>query len=220
MPFEEASSPVKPSSQTRHCELLTGIAWLWLSIHLPFAMAFTLSAATLSRIVLAHDTRESQPEDLTDTYAAKSEGEVSVGLWWFYCGGLSVALACMGAISLSHSTKLIPGQRLSKLNRTLYRFLAALAILLLPLARDRLTSLDLVAITTCLTVSVLVVDLAGLSCRGDSFFSRHRICDYSAHCKISKKDLAEKVRNGQVVNVEELARTGGMPGEENQDLIV
>jgi hypothetical protein len=218
MPFEGVSFLV--SLLFQYCNLLTRVAWVWLTIHLPFAMAFTLSAATLSKIVLAHDTRESNPEDLTETYAARSEKEVSVGLWWFYCGGLSIALACMGIISLSHSTKIIPGQRLSKMYRTIYRLAVALAILLLPLAHDRLTSLDLVAITASLVVSVLVVDLAGLSCQGDSFINSYRNCDYSANCKVSRKELAEKMKNGETVNVEDLARTGGFKGEENHDLIV
>jgi hypothetical protein len=184
-------------------------------------MSFTLAAATLSKIVLAHDNPGSDPENLNEIYAAKSEAELPIGLYWFYCAGLSLSLFCMAAIAESHETKIIPGQRLVKWKRSVYRCCVALAILLLPLAHEHLTSLKLVATTTGLVVSILIVDLAGLSCTGDVFwgFNDKRRCNYSANAKISKRELAEKIRNGGVVDVEDLAGTG-TKGEQNHDMIV
>ncbi|KAI9759129.1 MAG: hypothetical protein M4579_002576 [Chaenotheca gracillima] len=71
-------------------------ATIWLSIHLPFIMSFVLAAGALSRLVLAHDCPDANLEDLAETSAIKSEEEVSMGLRWFYCGGISIALASMG----------------------------------------------------------------------------------------------------------------------------
>jgi hypothetical protein len=195
---------------------------LWLSAHLPFVMGFILSAATLSKLVLAHDVKNSDPADLVDTYAAKSDEELNLGLVWFYCGGMAVALLCMAIITMSHEKKHVPGERLSPKLRCAYRVVASLAILLLPLAHERLSSLGLVATTCGITWSILLVDLAGLTCKGDDFwgFKSGRKCTYAANCRISNRDLEEKVRNGETVNVEELARKGGRRGEENHDLIV
>jgi hypothetical protein len=59
-------------------------------------MSFVLAAAALSRLVIAHDCANANIESLTDTYASKSEGNISNGLRWYYCAGLGIALACMG----------------------------------------------------------------------------------------------------------------------------
>ena len=69
--------------------------WVWLTAHLPFIMSYVLAGAALSRLVLATDCRNANVEDLTETYAVKSEHEISSGLRWYYCGGLAVALLCM-----------------------------------------------------------------------------------------------------------------------------
>lgn len=59
-------------------------------------MAFTISAATLSRLVVAHDCNDADVESLNEAYVGKSEGEISDGLRWYYCAGLGIALGCMG----------------------------------------------------------------------------------------------------------------------------
>ena len=69
---------------------------LWGAAHLPFIMSFVLGAAALSKLVLATDCSDTKLEDLTETYMARSDQEIPVGLRWFYCGGLGIALACMG----------------------------------------------------------------------------------------------------------------------------
>jgi len=73
-------------------------AMFWSAAHLPFIMSFVLAGAALSKLVLATDCSDTNLEDLTETYMAKSEVEIPVGLRWFYCAGLGVALACMGRI--------------------------------------------------------------------------------------------------------------------------
>lgn len=71
-----------------------------MTAHLPFLLGYSLSAAALSRLVVAHDCQNANYEDLTEMYSAKSEEEISDGLRWFYCGGLGVALISMGMLNL------------------------------------------------------------------------------------------------------------------------
>ena len=71
-----------------------------------------------------------------------------------------------------------------------------------------LNSLNLIAITTCLVVYVLVIELWGSTCVGDSLFGEQKKCKYTARCKISKKDLESAVKGGHVIKVEELKDTG------------
>jgi hypothetical protein len=174
-------------------------------------MSFTLSASALAKLVIAHDTAESKPEFLLDQYASKSEPEISAGLVWYYCAGLGIALASMGIISLTHRTKVIPNARLGQVPRIVVRFVASIVILLLPLAKEHFTSLTLVATTCSIVVAVLLTDLAGTTCRGDDFwnFGESRKCTYSASARISKKEMMEKVKSGELVNVEQLAAKKG-----------
>jgi low temperature requirement protein LtrA len=196
-------------------------ALVWLGVHLPFVMAFVLAGAALAKIVLLHDFQDADPDKLMEPYRSKSEGEIPVGLRWYYCAGLAIALATMGIISVTHTYREIPNQRCPKPYRLAIRFAVSLAILLLPLAGDRLDSLELVATTTCLVVIVLVVELLGNSSRRDFFWgfnscdARKRKCTYAARCGVSKKDLEASFKNGEVVRVEELARKGGH-GEVNE----
>ena len=60
---------------------------LWITCHLPFIMAYVLAGAALSRLVLATDCADADEHDLTETYVAKSEHEISDALRWFYCCG-------------------------------------------------------------------------------------------------------------------------------------
>lgn len=67
-----------------------------MTFHLPFTMSFVLAAAALSKLVIANDCPNANPDTLADSSRLKSTGEINDGLRWFYCGGLGVALACMG----------------------------------------------------------------------------------------------------------------------------
>ncbi len=69
---------------------------MWAAFHLPFIMSFVLAAGALSRLVLATDCPGTNVEDLSEAYMLRSASEVPIGLRWFYCAGLGIALACMG----------------------------------------------------------------------------------------------------------------------------
>lgn len=69
---------------------------LWGACHVPFIMSFVLAAAALSKLVLATDCPDATLASLTAAYADKSEPIIPIGLRWFYCVGLGIALASMG----------------------------------------------------------------------------------------------------------------------------
>lgn len=71
---------------------------VWISIHLPFIMAYVLASASLSKIVLAHDCSDTDLESLGEHYIERSEEHIPDGLRWFYCAGLSIALTCMSKL--------------------------------------------------------------------------------------------------------------------------
>lgn len=179
-------------------------------------MGYVLAAATMSRLVLAHDCRDANVDDLGESFIPKSEGELSDGLRWFYCGGLGVALACMSLISLSHVHKKIPNQRLPKRPRIIFRFCISIIIICLPLSKS-LTSLSLMGTTTALVVLVLSTDLYGNSVTGTSFFEgcfgikQRRRYTYSAECKVRRRLLREKAKRGEKVTLDEL-----VSGDTNQ----
>ena len=79
--------------------LIRFVAMLWGSVHLPFIMSFILAAGSLSKLVVATDCHDAELEDLTEFYQEKSEHEIPIGLRWFYCAGLGIALFCMGMFS-------------------------------------------------------------------------------------------------------------------------
>jgi len=169
-------------------------------------MGFVVFSSALSRLVVAHDCPNADIETLTELYAAKSEGEVSMGLRWLYCGGMAISLACMGTsdildvtdkqgfISIAHIHKDFPGQRSRKLHRLIVRYSVVLIIALLPLAGDRLNSLNLISVTTSLIVTVLISEIWGGSSRHDGFFGERMACHYTTDIKIKKKEL-EKASN-------------------------
>ncbi|KAG4435489.1 hypothetical protein IFR05_009028 [Cadophora sp. M221] len=183
-------------------------AMLWGSVHLPFIMSFVLAAGSLSKLVVATDCHDAELEDLTEFYQHKSEHEIPIGLRWFYCAGLGIALFCMGLISISHIHKDAPRTRIPKRYRLINRFIICLILILLPLSHSSLNSLHLIATTTGLTIWVLVLELWGMSCWGESFFGEKKACKYTARCKISKKDLESAVKGGHVIKVEELKERG------------
>jgi hypothetical protein len=194
---------------------------VWVSAHLPFVMAYVLAAATLSKLVLAHDCAGANVDDLGDTYAEKSEavGErLADGLRWYYCCGIGVSLIFMAVISLTHIHKKIPNARLLKRPRLAIRACIGIIIICLPLARS-LSSLDLISITTALVVLVLVLDLYGNSCTGDKFWTggfcheERRKCQYTANCKLGRKkrqELIKALQNGEKIRLEDLRRSGSM----------
>jgi hypothetical protein len=171
-------------------------------------MSFVLGAAALSKLVLATDCQSTKIEDLTEEYILKSEPEIPIGLRWFYCAGLGIALFSMGIISITHVHKEVAqGVRIPKTYRMLNRFAVCIIIFVLPTAHE-LNSLQLISVTTGLVIWVLVLELWGSSCPQESFFGEKKSCKYTAWCKISKKDLESAVKGGHVINVEQLSDRG------------
>ncbi len=66
-------------------------------------MGYVLAAAALAHLVWAHDCDNADTHSLTESYVGRSEGEISMGLRWFYCAGLGIAIACMGMLTSSMS---------------------------------------------------------------------------------------------------------------------
>jgi hypothetical protein len=190
----------------------------WISAHVPFVMAYVLAAATLSKLVLAHDCAGANVEDLGEVYAARSPPGVGAGLRWYYCGGIGCSLISMAVISFCHIHKKIPNARLLKRPRLAIRVCIGIIIICLPLAHH-LSSLDLISITTALVVLVLILDLYGNSCADDRFWtggfcdSQKKECKYTANCKLGRKkrqELIKALQNGEKVRLEDLRRTGSM----------
>jgi hypothetical protein len=84
----------------------------------------------------------------------------------------------------------------------------SIVIITLPLAH--LDSLQLIATTTGLVVSVLVLELVGVSCWGENFLWERECkrdqATYSAKCAIKREELERSAREGTVVDVEDIAR--------------
>ncbi|KAF2016428.1 hypothetical protein BU24DRAFT_433436 [Aaosphaeria arxii CBS 175.79] len=173
-------------------------ASIWITIHAPFIMSFVLGASSLGVLVRAHDTHDADVDTLYETFVARSEGHLPSGLPWFFCGGVGVALACMGVIAMTHIHKVIPNQRLGKRVRLVFRFVVAAVIIVLPTAH--MDSLDLVGTTAGLVVAVLVVDVLGSTCQGENLLAR---------CNVTRGELEESVKTGEVLRVEELAKRDG-----------
>lgn len=87
------------------------------------------------------------------------------------------------------------------------RFAISVIIFCLPLARN-LNSLHMISTTTGLILWVLLLELYGASCPKDTFFGENQACKYTARCKIAKKEMELAVKNGNVINVWELAGSG------------
>ncbi|RFU32656.1 hypothetical protein B7463_g3676, partial [Scytalidium lignicola] len=184
-----------------------GSAMTWGAIHLPFIMSFVLASAALSKLVLQTDCDDANVEDLSEVSQVKSEPEVSIGLRWFYCTGLGIALACMAIISMCHIHKDKRGCRLSKRYRLANRLAVSAILCCLPTAH-KLDSLELIGVITCLLVWVLILELWGISCTEDSFFGDDKACEYIANFKVSRKDVEAAVKEGRIINAEDLPNRG------------
>ncbi|KAJ4501928.1 hypothetical protein HRR80_009524 [Exophiala dermatitidis] len=189
---------------------------VWTMAHLPFIMGYVLAAATLSQLVLAHDCADANPEDLGEQYEARSAPVVPKPLRWFYCCGLGVALISMAVISFCHIHKRLPNARLRKRPRLAIRVGAAVIIMCLPLAdSDSLSSLDLISITCALVFFVLVLDLFGNTCEGDSFWTggfcsqekKSRV--YTANCRLGKRrrrEIEKAIQRGEKVSLPDIMK--------------
>ena len=173
-------------------------------------MGYILASATLSKLVLAHDCSDANPETLADAWAGRSQAELPNGVRWFYAAGLGVALLCMSIISMTHVHKKFEGQRIRRRIRLNIRVAVAVILICLPLA-DGLSSLQLIATTTGLTIFVLMMDVYGQTKVEDSFWKDKVKCKYRAECPMRRRDLERAVKTGVTIDVAELAKRS--PGE-------
>ncbi|KAL3427561.1 hypothetical protein PVAG01_01070 [Phlyctema vagabunda] len=180
---------------------------IWGTIHIPLILSFVLAGAALSKMVVATDTSNADVHALTEIYVEKADSEIPIGLRWFYCAGLGIALSCMGIISLCHIHKETGGARLRKHYRLANRFAVCIILLCLPTA-PWLNSLQLVSIVTGLIVWVLLLELWGASCPKESIFGGQRTCKYTAKCKMSRKDLETAAKSGTTIRVQDLKEKG------------
>ena len=174
-------------------------------------MSFILSSAALSRLVLVRDCEDDPLDTLAESAQARSEEEISLGLRFFYCTGLAIALLAMGAVSLSHEHKIPLTCRMPKWARLLNRLGVCIIFFCLPAAQD-LNSLHLITITTSLTVWVLLFEIWGKSCKNESFFaSENDKCRYTARC--NRRQLEDAMRNeGELDPIEfSKGRNGAVP---------
>ncbi|KAK4214438.1 bacterial low temperature requirement A protein-domain-containing protein [Rhypophila decipiens] len=195
--FEVDGAALKMHAIRRHANS----AFLWQHAHLTFAMSFILAAAALSKMVVATDCPDAPYEALTEFYQHKSDTEVHLGLRLYYCVGLGVALFSMGLISFSHQHRQPRGAcRLPKWMRLLNRAAVCAILCCLPAVRaEYLNSLQLIALTTCLSIWVLLFETYARSCRTVSFFGgmgkktgeKEKQC-YTAMC--TKKELEEAMK--------------------------
>ncbi|KAF6796382.1 hypothetical protein CSOJ01_13231 [Colletotrichum sojae] len=130
-------------------------------------------------------------------YALTSEPDVSLGIRFFYCHGLTIALLWMGVISASHVHKAPLEIRVPKFWRLANRAAVRLAMFFLPSARKHLNSFEVMATTLGLVAWVLVLEIWGNSCKSDSFVPQGCRTGYSARC--SRKELLNVTKsNGEV----------------------
>lgn len=180
----------------------------WIIFHLPFIMSFVLAGASLSRLVLAHDCVNTDPETLGENYIGRSEPEIPTGLRWFYCGGLGTALICMAVISFSHIHKKIENQRVHKRPRLVLRVAVGVVLICLPLA-ENLTSLQLIFTTTALVILTLIFEVGGSTSQNNSFWRDKRKCKYSADCRIRKQAVEAALKAGVTIDVAEMMKDEG-----------
>lgn len=190
-------------------------AMSWSVAHLPFIMSFVLGGGGLARLVLTTDIEGAHADLLMEAYRERSEEEVSQGIRWFYCAGFGSALLFMCLISLSHVHRDAAGMRLQKKYRLGIRAATAIVMICLPLAHEKLSSLDLVATMTGLIVFTLAVEVWGASRRGTGFEGRGKPCAYTGSCgKRQLQDALGKVDEVDVAALGEKAREkeGGVVG--------
>lgn len=133
----------------------------------------------------------------------------------FYCGGLAVTLLSMTIINYCHIHKKITKPRITKTNRLIFRLCVVAILACLPAAGDKLTSLDLISITTALFIIVLTLDIFGNTCEGHKFWTGgigkcpNTRCKYTARIKMGKKrreELRKRMLAGENITLEDALR--------------
>ncbi|KAF3037702.1 hypothetical protein E8E11_000079 [Didymella keratinophila] len=171
--------------------------WIYFEID-----SFNLHTHAIRRRVWA------EVETLYETFIGRPEDHISESLVGYYCSGPGVSLICLALIAWSQTNRKIPNQRVKKNFRILFRIVIAIVMICLSLAH--LDSLELVATTTALNACVLVLELGGRTCWGESFWwntncGRNK-CIYSTKCGNEKEEIEKSLKDGTALNVEEIAK--------------
>jgi hypothetical protein len=180
-------------------------AIVWNFAHLPFICAYTLSSAAMSQLVVAADgPGAGDPATLYSDYAERSKDTVSSAMRWLYCAGLAVSLLCMGIINATHVHKKPNAVRVPKRLRLANRAAVCIIFVCLPFATS-LSSTNLVAITMCLMIWVLLLEIWGTSCPEDTFCGGGS-CKLKYQARCSKKRLEEELKQVEQLDVVEVPR--------------
>lgn len=178
--------------------------------HLPLIMSFVLSGGALARLVVADDCHDTDIEDLTDDFQARSAAVIKPGIRWFYCGGLGLSLIFMTAIAAAHLHKENKFRSLRKRNRLLFRVAAGVVIICLSVA-DSLNSLELIGTVTAIISAVLIVELWAIMTTVEQLFKFSSRTRYVGMCpKKHFKKLAEGKVDLESDKINEDAREAGL----------
>jgi hypothetical protein len=129
----------------------------------------TLAGAALPQLVVASDCG-TPVDQLTDDFAVKSLNPFPQYLRWYFAAGMSSGSHAMsiqlyhvtnvGLLQLLHKPAKEP-QKIRRLWRLLFRFGVTTMWVMLPLARDNLNSLQLIAIITGSCYLMLFIEVYG-----------------------------------------------------------
>ena len=133
-------------------------------------MGWTLAGAALPRIVLACDYGDSNPDQLTEIFAAAAQPTVGSYLRWYFCCGLAIGTVSMSLLQLLHKPERIT-PRIARRWRVAGRFGTCLTWAMLPFAKDNLNSLNLLSIVTGTLYLCLFVEIYGQGPKGSLVFS-------------------------------------------------
>lgn len=142
----------------------------WNFGHIPYIMGLILAAGAAGPLVLAHDSSSADYHLLGAAFHERSEEHVSNGLRWFYAASIGVAVVSQAVISWAHVHRTLQPTNTSKTVRLGVKCAVGTVLICLPLA-EGLTSLGLMAVTCSLVVFVLIVDIFGAHCKGQSFWT-------------------------------------------------
>ncbi|GBB85599.1 hypothetical protein RclHR1_01210007 [Rhizophagus clarus] len=160
---------VDGSKQFQHAlrrHVFTGL--LFGLVHFPLNMALVAFGASLEAIVKLRDFPGAQdiPTEETDPHE-----EFFPSLSWLYCATLAISLYCMGIIGILHKGLDDDNYlRIPKFHRIFLRFIIGTICLLLPLAK--VNSLNLVVITSMLSLLLVIIETFGRLRNGVPLFGK------------------------------------------------
>ncbi|RIA82457.1 bacterial low temperature requirement A protein [Glomus cerebriforme] len=179
---------VDGSKQFQHAlrrHIVTGL--LFGTIHFPLNVGLVAFGGSLRKIVQLRDFPGAQNIPIMEvgshalvtepsaegnpTKEIDSNTEFPLALSWLYCATLAISLYCLGIIGVLHKgldeANLL---RIPKAHRILLRFIVGTICLLLPLSK--VNSLNMVVITSMLTLFLVIVETYGRLKKGLPLFAK------------------------------------------------